>query len=302
MAKQNRETLKRFFSAGKLPSEEHFADLVDSSLNILDEGFSKTEKFGFEITPQKGTDDTENLISFFRKLTDKLPAWSISYHAKNEALQFIHTDSTDNSRKTVLSLDKQGKVCINGEEYNETQGGTVPGNLAASNAIKLDVGGAIRAPSRVGVGINREAAVPADGQYQAITEKLSGFQALEVVAKVELKDEKRFAILHAIALNAHNPSWRFLNFWNRSRRIKIHQSYHSGPRDRMKLRWESVKDDENPGLPQYRLCIKSAFKYPGDAKIKYHVTRLWGPELESLASEPDPLAIPPDQTSPSESE
>ena len=67
MAKQNRETLKRFFGVGKLPTEEHFADLVDSSLNIIDEGFDKTDEFGFEITPQKGSDDTENLISFFRK-------------------------------------------------------------------------------------------------------------------------------------------------------------------------------------------------------------------------------------------
>lgn len=292
MAKQNRETLKRFFSAGKLPSEEHFADLVDSSLNIIDEGFAKTEKYGFEITPQKGSDDTENLISFFRKLTDKLPAWSISYHARNEALQFIHTDSTDNTKKTVLSLDKHGKVCINGEEYNESGDA---GLLAASKQVQLDVGGAIRAPARIGVGLDREATVPANGLYQPITEKLSGFQALEVVAKVELKDEKRFAILHAIALNAHNPTWRFLNFWNRSRRIKVHQSYHSGPRDRMKLRWESVKDDDNPGLPQYRLCIKSAFKYPGDAKIKYHVTRLWGPDPGLGVDEfaPRPLVVEP---------
>ena len=57
MAKQNRETLKRFFSAGKLPSEEHFADLIDSSLNVTDEGFSKSEDFGFEVTPQKQDED-----------------------------------------------------------------------------------------------------------------------------------------------------------------------------------------------------------------------------------------------------
>ena len=53
MAKQNRETLKRFFSAGKLPSEEHFADLIDSSLNVTDEGFSKSEDFGFEVKDKR---------------------------------------------------------------------------------------------------------------------------------------------------------------------------------------------------------------------------------------------------------
>ncbi len=48
MAKQTRDTLKQFFSAGKLPTEEHFSDLIDSSLNTLDEGFDKSEEFGFE--------------------------------------------------------------------------------------------------------------------------------------------------------------------------------------------------------------------------------------------------------------
>lgn len=288
MAKQNRETLKRFFGAGKLPTEEHFADLVDSSLNIIDEGFDKTEEFGFEITPQKGTEDTENLISFFRKLTDKLPSWSISFHAKNEALQFIHTNAATNERKTVLSLDKDGKVTVCGSEFNEAEHYEDEIGLTP---VRVDVGGAVRAPGRLGVGLNNENSVPANGEYQPITEKLDGFQALEVVAKVELREEKRFAIMHAIALNAYHPPWRILNFWNRSRRIRIHQSYHSGPRDRMKLRWEAVKDEDNPGITQYRLAIKSAFRYPGDARIEYHVTRLWGQEWfadESVNFPPPP--------------
>lgn len=288
MAKQNRETLKRFFGAGKLPTEEHFADFVDSSLNIIDEGFDKTEEFGFEITPQKGTDDSENLISFFRKLTDKLPSWSISYHAKKESLQFIHTDAATNERRTVLSLDKEGKVTVSGEEFNEAK---LEDTEFGSNPVKLDVGGAIRSPARLGVGLNPEASVPANGEYQPITEKLHGFQALEVVAKVELRDEKRFAIMHAMALNAYNPRWRILNFWNRGKRIKVHQSYHSGPRDRLKLRWEAVKDDDNAGVEQYRLCIKSAFRYPGDAKIEYHVTKLWEPEWFSTEDSPTPEPI-----------
>jgi hypothetical protein len=275
MATQNRETLKRFFSAGKLPTEEHFSDLVDSSLNIIDEGFVKTEEFGFEITPQKSTDDSENLISFFRKLTDKLPSWSISYQAKNEALQFKHTDPATDERRTVLSLDKNGKVTVSGAEFNEQE---FADSEVSGNQVRLDIGGAVRSPARLGVGLNSEATVPADGEYQPITEKLDGIQALEVVAKVEYRDEKRFAIMHAIALNAYNPPWRILNFWNRSRRIKIQQSYFSGPRDRMKLKWEAVKDEDNPGVMQYRLCIKSAFRYPNEAKIEYHVTRLWDQE------------------------
>lgn len=279
MATQNRETLKRFFGAGKLPTEEHFSDLVDSSLNIIDEGFDKTEEFGFEITPQKSTGVSENLISFFRKLTDKLPSWSISYHAKNESLQFKHTDAATNESRTVLSLDKNGKVTVSGSEFKEQM---FADSEAGGNPVRMDIGGAVRSPARLGVGLDSKSCVPADGEYQPITEKLDGLQALEVVAKVELRAEKRFAILHAIALNAYNPSWRILNFWNRSKRIKIHQSYFSGPRDRMKLKWVAVKDDDNSGALQYKLCIKSAFRYPSEAKIEYHVTRLWDQEWFSV--------------------
>jgi hypothetical protein len=295
VAKQNRETLKRFFSAGKLPSEEHFADLVDSTLNTIDEGFDKSERFGFEITPQnsaeKGNNGAENLISFFRRLTDKSPSWSISYHSAKEALQFRHTDGATSAERTVLSLDKTGKVTINEEEFNDLERGETE---AGRSAIKLEVGGAIRAPARLGVGLTKESSVPANGEYQPITGKLQGFQALEIVAKVELRDGRRFAIVHAIALNAYNPPWRILNFWNRFKRIKVHQAYSSGPRDRLKLRWETVKDEDNLGVDQYRLAIKSAFRYPGDAKIEYHVTRLWGADW--LGAEP-PVATAPEAES-----
>jgi|TARA_B100001250_G_scaffold71778_1_gene58089 hypothetical protein len=279
MAKQNRETLKRFFSAGKLPSEEHFADLIDSSLNVTDEGFSKTEEFGFEITPQKPEEETGNLISFFRKLTDKLPSWSISYYGKEEALQFIHTNSAGTEKTTVLSLDKEGKISVSepgasSDDLEEAAG--------ISDQIKLSVGGAIRAPARVGVGISQKSTVPANGQFHPITETLFGFQALEIVAKVEKRDSNRFSIMHAIALNAFNPPRGLLNFWNRRNRIRVHQSYYSSPRDRLKLKWEAVADDESPGVSKYRLCIKSAFRFPEEVNINYHVTRLWcaGAEMD----------------------
>lgn len=285
MAKQNRETLKRFFGAGKLPSEEHFADLIDSALNTIDEGFTKSEEFGFEITPQKNTNDIENLISFFRKLTDKHPSWSLSYQAKDESLQFIHTDAVDNERKTILSLDKEGKVSVSTPELGDD---SISGHQSYTDQIRLDVGGAIRAPARAGVALTADASIPADGAFHPITDKLFGVQALEVVAKIELREQARFAIMHAVALNAYNPSWKILNFWNRSRRIRIHQSYYSGPRDRLKLKWEPVQDEDNPGVSLYRLSMKSAFRFPEETKINYHVTKLWSEEWESGL---DPMSV-----------
>ncbi len=283
MPKQNRETLKRFFGAGKLPSEEHFADLIDSALNIVDEGFSKTPKFGFEITPQNSSSNTENLISFFRKLTDEHPSWSLSYQERDESLQFIHTDALNNKPKTIFSVDMYGKVSIstpdmdtNSESGSEDE--TEPESY--TDQIMLDVGGRIRAPARSGVALTPDSSIPADGVFHPISEKLLGVQALEVVAKIEHREEERFAIMHAVALNACNPRPKVLNFWNRARRIRIHQSYYSGPRDRLKLRWKPAGDDDNPGL--YQLCMKSAFSFPEKVRIYYHVTRLWSQDWEVI--------------------
>ena len=94
--------------------------------------------------------------------------------------------------------------------------------------------------------------------------------------------------MHAIALNACDPPRRLLNFLNRRNRIRVHQSYFSSPRDRLKLRWEPVKDDDDPGVSKYRLCIKSAFKFPEEIKINYHVTKLWCNDLGSNQDMVDP--------------
>ena len=37
MAKLSRATLKTLFSAGTSPTEDHFADLIESSVNVLDD-------------------------------------------------------------------------------------------------------------------------------------------------------------------------------------------------------------------------------------------------------------------------
>ena len=37
MTTRNRETLRGFFSAGRLPTQDHFGDLIESMLNMDDE-------------------------------------------------------------------------------------------------------------------------------------------------------------------------------------------------------------------------------------------------------------------------
>ena len=50
MAKTNRKNLKDRFKNGRMPSESDFADLIDSMINALDEGYEKTAKDGLNMT------------------------------------------------------------------------------------------------------------------------------------------------------------------------------------------------------------------------------------------------------------
>jgi len=76
MAKKNRSTLKRYFRKGALPSEDQFVDLIDSTLNTIDEGFDKTPENGFEISL---LGDHPRLISFFKTAAAKDAVWSIDF-------------------------------------------------------------------------------------------------------------------------------------------------------------------------------------------------------------------------------
>lgn len=47
----NRSTLKGFFQKGKVPTEAHFTNLIDSTLNKLDDGIAKTVEHGLKLAP-----------------------------------------------------------------------------------------------------------------------------------------------------------------------------------------------------------------------------------------------------------
>ncbi|NQZ13061.1 MAG: hypothetical protein HRT35_38435, partial [Algicola sp.] len=74
MAKRNRSTLRNYFRVGAMPSAEHFADLVDSSINKLEEGFDKTPADGFKVS---SLEDNAKLVSFYRDTAPNVSLWSI---------------------------------------------------------------------------------------------------------------------------------------------------------------------------------------------------------------------------------
>ena len=62
----NRESLYERFKNGKRPNEKDFEDLINSSINKLDDGISKSFEAGLELAPQG--EEGKEVISLYEKL------------------------------------------------------------------------------------------------------------------------------------------------------------------------------------------------------------------------------------------
>ena len=257
MTSRNRETLKNFFAEGRMPTSDHFRDLIDSTLNMTDEGFRKSPHHGLEISTPVGFDA---LLSFYRDQDPQSVVWSTSY-GTHDQLQFdFGATAPAAARNTppVLTLDgaKQA-VGINTAEPQHA----------------LDVAGVIGAQGRIGrYPLARDANLPANGQWQSLTDELQGCQGFEVVAGVGGRQGGgRYALLHAIALNTYNPDPGWFDLIRRKRPIRATCAYYGRRCDRLQLRW--VGDHGRDC--RYRLQIRSRCEYGENVFIKAQLTRLW---------------------------
>jgi hypothetical protein len=262
MAKQNRNTLKNYFGKGKLPTENQFADLIDSSLNLLEDCFEHTSKNGFKISTAGGQ---EQLFSFYDGDNPQEPRWTLGLEGNRDKLVFrsCNADSEIKKQNPTLSLG-QGRIGINRDKPE----------------AELDVNGVIAAAGRQGT--YKAGLVPADGKWHDLSGELEGCRAFEVMAGAGKVTTGKYALLHAIALNAHHPEGWLFNFFNRKRRIRCTQSYYRSMRDKLKLRWNAVGRNGRNVL--YRLEIRTGGDYGKDIMIKYSLTDLWFDPLMSKSS------------------
>jgi len=253
MTSRNRETLRSYFGDGMRPSKDHFADLVDSMLNMTDEGFRKTPDHGLEISTPIGHD---GLLSFYRDQNPKQPLWSLRYGGKADQLVVRRGAPSDAEPATLLTLDPGGHVGINHVEPRHA----------------LDVGGTVCMDGRIGR--RPDGAVtplPADGQWHDLTEVLTGCQAFEVMAGVGNVGTGHFALLHAVALNTFNPRAGLLEWLVPRKRIRSQHGHYSRRLDRLQLRW----DGSSGRGASYRLQIRTRSDYGAPIRIQCYLTRLW---------------------------
>ena len=262
MAKKNRSTLKHYFRKGALPSEDQFNDLIDSSLNTIDEGFDKSPENGFEISL---VGDHSHLISFFKTAAVKDAVWSIDYDREQDRL-LIKKPHADTTTPAAMTFCGDGHVGVN----------------KIDPAYALDVGGVVAAHGRIGANPDKQKTVAADGRWHNITGALSGCHAIEVMAGVGSKGTGRYALMNALAINTFNPGGWLFNFLNLKKRIKYQQAYYLARGNRIKLRWLSEGE-------HYYLQMRTICAYGGEVKIRYYLTSLWFDEdmSESWQSEGD---------------
>lgn len=180
MSLQNRETLKAYFKKGQLPTEGNFHDLIDSLINKVDDGMTKTVEDGLMLSP---IGDSKKLISFYKSIEDKSPEWRIEIDDENANLCF-----TNRFGDTTGTFNESGKLGIK----------------QPNPQTELDVNGIGAFNGRIGNAYKGK--VPANGQWHKIVEGVNGCHMLEVVAGTGKKKTGNYALLHAIAMSTYGKS------------------------------------------------------------------------------------------------
>jgi hypothetical protein len=262
MTKRNRKTLADNFSDGKLPTQEAFGDLIDSMVNIIDEGFDKNALDGIKIAQ---LDNSSKLISFYDEITVKSPIWSVAFSPSGygggadryKNLNFFFGDSKTNGVTLATALPKEPKE-------DDIDGARTKLGVNNSNPqYEIDVKGIISSDGRIGRAEKKELEVKADGKWHPVIVGLDGCNAFEIMAGVGKKRSGRYALMHAFALNTFN---------SKKGNITYHQAHYSSRCDQIDLRW--VGQTHN-----YSLEMRTRCNFDQNASeetvIRYFVTQLW---------------------------
>lgn len=245
MAKKDRHTLKKYFQTGRLPSSDQFADLIDSMLNVIEEGFHKTAEDGFKISQ---LDNTGKLVSFYENIDVKSPAWTLQLDMNSGSLIF-----SNQRNPNVLSLATEQRMDAADAETAEN----VRVGINKKNAsFELDVAGTVASSGRIGAEGEK---IAADGNWHDITKELDGCHAYEVMAGVGKKGSGKYALLHAFVLNTFGGKGK----------IKYHQAHYGSRCNRIKLRWQKKKSR------RYALQLKTKCCYGEGIFVRVYLSRLW---------------------------
>lgn len=190
MAKLNRASLKNYFKSGEKPSQLAFSNLIDSTVNILDDGLSTSEDTIFKLT---ANNDSGTVMSIYKKPTDKNPSWNIYLNTNGE---LIFRDSKEIDR---MQLSSEGNINLNGEKI------FLHSENITSGLLKDCI---------------------ADGKWKNIISPISGIKMYEIVAVYKSGNSKNITTIQAIAshCNGRKRSIKLVRpysfFWQNKLKLK----------------------------------------------------------------------------------
>ncbi|PJJ60784.1 hypothetical protein [Hymenobacter chitinivorans] len=273
---KNRKELKDYFKRGAMPTEESFANLIESVVNRRDDGFEKSPEAGLMLA---ATDEFRRLLAFYkdmRKLQEDAPAWLLELLQNESEGQAAGLSFSELQTGTAALEDPAAYDCGCDDEVGP---GTATGPKTVSRLVlqpggnvgigttrpteRLDVNGFVASRGRIGTYPGAQpgnAAIPADRQWYPIISGLDGLHAFEIVAAAYGPLGKgRYALTHATALSAFGKS--------RSR-IYRQNAWFRGWFQKIQFRWTGE-------LHNYSLEMRSASNYGPQGQIVYSITHLF---------------------------
>jgi len=242
---RNRKTLKKNFSKGRLLSENDFSDLIDSSVNKIDDGFAKDNQNGLQLAPSI---ESNQILSVFNEITDKKPLWHLDLEEDNEEkLLSLYGPYADK----YLSFHENGNIGINTQKP----------------AFDLEINGSVGMKGRIGT--YAWGKKNGDGQWHTILEEPEGMGAYEVVAFITgASKTAQHAGLHATIIKVFNKI--------KIKKVRTNKGWFLNG---LRIRWKKHKsNEENADLWLLQLRTWRAYIKGKDGparKIEYHVTKLY---------------------------
>ena len=243
MAIRNRNTLIEGFSKGQRPSADDFKNLIDSTVNILDDGFSKDAQSGIKLAPiseQEGT-----VMTFLQNMTDDIGGrWE--FDVLNNDLKISHVN--DNGKGQLILLKQNGEIEI-GKEGSD-----------------VNVRGTLHSEQRSGKKVLKK--ITAHGKWQDLTDFLEGIHALEVICVMGKRNTGKHAVLVAHATHCFGAKPRI-------RKIRSHFGVFG---NKILIRWVKSKHER-----ACKLQVRTRFMLGGDISIQGSITSLWdNPLMENF--------------------
>ncbi|MHA3787026.1 hypothetical protein ACX0HA_02355 [Flavobacterium hauense] len=162
MAKLNRETLVNYFSSGQRPTGEAFKNLIESTVNILDDDFSEKPDAAIKVA---GDGNEREVISFYRQSGEPSPDWTIC--VENNGDLVISRRQNEDQFKSSITFKDDGDIEINGRNTWISGG-------RRGEALEI---------------------VPADGKWHNIKENLTGINMFEVTAAYSAASGKHSTLI-----------------------------------------------------------------------------------------------------------